>query len=131
MKRPLLVTVIGVVMVLIGLFQGFIGAVTFSKRNDADFLADVDQPSSKVGTWGVALLAFGVVSLLLGLALLSGSHAARMLVGVFEVAQIAGGVWLLVDGKSSQRGSAIGAIVGALVVLYFLFGTQKAKDYYA
>jgi hypothetical protein len=130
-QRPFPVTVMSLVMIVIGLFQGLIGVVTFANRNDAEFLADSGQTSSALTAWGLALIVFGVVSVVLGVALLSGSRLARMLVGLFEVAQIVGAVWLIVEGSGSRTASAVGTIVGALILLHFLFRTEKAKAFFA
>lgn len=130
-QRPLIVTVIGLVMMVVGVLQVAIGAVSFVNRNDAKFLADAGKSSDFVSTWGIVLIVMGVLSFFLGLALLKGSNFARMLVGIFEVLQIAGGIYLLTGGHSSQKSSAIGTIIGGLLALYFLFGTQKAKEFFA
>ena len=130
-QRPLLVTIIGVVMIIVGLFQGLRGVVSFVNRNDAKFLADAGKSSDVISTWGVMLMVFGVLSVLLGLALLKGSKTARLIVGLFEVLQIAGAIYLLTGNHSTQKSAAIGTIVGAVIALYFLFGTQKAKEFFA
>jgi hypothetical protein len=126
-----LVTIIGVVMILVGMFQAIIGVVTFVARNDTTFLSEADITSSQATTFAIMLMVFGVVSVLLGGALLRGSKVARMLVGVFEILQIAGAVWVAVAGHDNQRVSAIATMIGAAVVLYFLFGTEKAKEFFA
>jgi len=130
-QRPFLVTIIGIVMVVVGVLQVALGAVSFVNRHDAKFLADAGKSSDFVSGWGIALIILGALSFILGLALLKGSNFARMLVGIFEVLQIAGGIYLLTGGHSSQKSSAVGTIVGAVIVLYFLFGTQKAKEFFA
>jgi hypothetical protein len=118
-------------MILVGLFQGLIGFVTFLDRNDAEFLLDADMTSSQATTFALFLMVFGVVSVVLGGALLGGSKLARTLVGLFQVLQIAGSIWILIAGHNNQRASAVGSIIGGAIVLYFLFGTDKAKAFFA
>ena len=131
MKRPFLVTIISIVMIVVGLFQAIIGATVLAERNDATFLADADVTSSQATGFGIALLVIGVLSVLLAIGLLRGSRIARALIGLVEVAQIASGIYALVKLDSSRQASAVGTIIGALIVLYFLFGTEKAKHFFA
>ncbi len=121
----------GVIMTIVGLFQGVIGLITFLDRNDAEFLAEADKTTAQLTAFSLVLMVFGVVSIVLGLALLRGSKLARMLIGIFEVLQIAGGIWLLVSGHDNQRIGAGASILGAVITLYLLFGTEKAKAFFA
>jgi hypothetical protein len=131
MKRPVLVTVIGIVMIVVGLLQVGVGILLVSQRNDADVLAEANVTTSELTSVAVGLLVIGALSVVLAFALLNGSRIARALIGLVELAQIAGGVYILVELDSSHQASGIGQIVGGLIVLYFLFGTDKAKAYFA
>jgi hypothetical protein len=131
MKRPVLVTVIGVLAVLGGVAQVVFGALLFGLRNDATFLADANIESNQVTPLAIALIVIGALTVVFAVGLLKGSRLSRNLVGVMEVLQIAGAVYALVALDAARRPSAIGSIVGALVVLYFLFGTEKAKAFFA
>ncbi|MFZ4719407.1 MAG: hypothetical protein ACOYMR_08275 [Ilumatobacteraceae bacterium] len=131
MKRPVVVTVIGVLAALGGIAQVVFGAVLFGLRNDATFLADANIESSQVTPLAIALIIIGVLTVVFALGLLKGSRLSRDLVGIMEVLQIAGAIYTIVSLDSSRRASAIGSIVGALIVLYFLFGTEKAKAFFA
>jgi hypothetical protein len=131
MKRPFLVTLIGIVMIVVGVLQVLIGILFISQRNDASVLADANATSSEFTSIAVGLIVFGALSVLLAFALLAGSRIARALIGLLELFQIAGGVWVLLTLDSNHQASAIGQIIGGLIVLYFLFGTEKAKSYFA
>jgi predicted PurR-regulated permease PerM len=131
MKRPVLVTVIGIVMIVVGLLQVGVGILLVSQRNDATVLADANATTNELTSIAVGLLVVGAISVLLAFGLLNGSRVARGLIGVLEIGQIAAGVYMLVKLDSTYQGSAIGQIIGALIVLYFLFGTEKAKTYFA
>jgi len=131
MKRPVLVTVIGIVMIVVGLLQVGVGILLVSQRNDATVLADANVTTSELTSIAVSLLVIGSLSVLLAFALLNGSRIARALIGLLELGQIAGGIYILVKLDSSHQSSGIGQIVGGLIVLYFLFGTEKAKAYFA
>ena len=131
MKRPVLVNVIGVVMIVVGLLQVGTGILLVSQRNDANVLADANATTSELTSIAVTLLVIGALSVLLAFGLLNGSRFARALIGVLELGQIAGGIYILVKLDSSHQASGVGQIVGGLIVLYFLFGTEKAKAYFA
>jgi hypothetical protein len=131
MKRPFLVTVISIVMIVVGLFQAVIGITVLVERNDETFLADADVTSSQATGFGIALLVIGALSVLLAFGLLRGSRLSRALIGLVEVSQIASGIYALINLDSTRQASAIGMIVGALIVLYYLFGTDKAKAFFA
>lgn len=131
MKRPFLVTLIGIVMIVVGVLQVLIGILFISQRNDASVLADANATTSELTSIAVGLMVIGAVSVLLAFALLGGSRLARGLIGLLEIGQIVGGVYILLKLDSTHQASAIGQIAGALIVLYFLFGTDKAKAYFA
>jgi hypothetical protein len=131
MKRPFLVTVISIVMIVFGVLQAIVGLTVLVERNDDTFLADADMTSSQATGFGIALLVIGTLSVFLAFGLLRGSRIARALIGLVEVSQIASGVYALVKLDSTRQASAIGTIIGAVIVLYFLFGTDKAKRFFA
>ena len=131
MKRPVMVTIIGVLMVLAGLGQLVLGAVLMANRNDATFLDDANSTSSTVTGIGIGLLLVGALSVLLSIGMFKGSRLSRDLIGVLEAGQVGVAVYTIVALDQSHRSGAVGSIVGALVVLYFLFGTDKAKTYFA
>lgn len=131
MRRPVLVTVIGVLAVLGGVAQLGFGAVLLSLRNDATFLADANITTDQVMPMAIASMVIGVLTIVFAIGLLKGSRLSRSLVGLMELLQIGAGVYALATLDSGHRATAIGTIVGAVVVLYFLFGTQKSKDFFA
>ena len=131
MRRPIVVTIIGVLAIIGGVAQAVFGAVLLTLRNDATFLADANIESSQVTALAIATLVIGVLTVIFAIGLLKGSRVSRMIVGVMEVLQIAGAGYTIAALDSARRGPAIGSIVGAVIVLYFLFGTEKAKRFFA
>ena len=132
MKRPLIVTVMGLLLVLVGLGQAVLGAVVLGKHSDVTFLSDTKlDTSSKAVSVGIVLIVIGVLSVLFAIALLKGSRFARAWVGLVQLSSIGYGIYSIVSLKGATRSASIGTIAGALVVLYFLFGTEKAKAYFA
>jgi hypothetical protein len=107
------------------------GGILFGLRNDQTFLADANIKSGAATAVAIACLIVGVLTVVFSLGLLGGNRVARGLLGISELAQAGLGVYGLVALDASKRISCIGAIVSALIVLYFLFGTDKAKAFFS
>ena len=131
MKRPVLVTVIGVLAVLGGVAQAVFGGLLFGLRNDETFLADANITSSKVTPIAIGAIVIGVLTVIFAIGLLKGSRLSRDLVGLMELLQLGVGIYIVAALDSSHRATAIGNIVGAVIVLWFLFFTDKAKAFFA
>ena len=131
MKRPVMVTVIGVLAILTGIAQLGFGGLLLGLRKNAKFLADSTMTTNKVTYYAAALLAVGFLTVVFAVGLLKGSRLSRDVIGLMELCGIAGGVYAVVALDTARRSSGIGSIVGAVIVLYFLFGTQKAKAFFA
>ncbi len=130
MKRPLLVTIIGIILMIAGVGQIAFGGLLLSQRNDAELLTEADITSSQALAIGLVTLVLGVLSIVFALGLFRGSRIARLFVGVLEIGQIIAATITIATLDSSRRASAIGSVVSALIVLYFLFGTDKAKRFF-
>ena len=131
MKRPIYVTITAVLSFLVGALQVGMGLFVVSKRHDAKFLADADASSSKLLVLGVALAVIGLITLLMAIGLMRGSRLARGIVGFGLFMQGVAGVYTLITLKGGNRVSAVSMIVGSLVALYMLFGSEKARNFFA
>ena len=131
MKRPVLVTIIGILAMLSGVAQVAFGGLLLGLRNDAKFLADANMTTDKVTYIAIALVAIGVLTAVFAVGLLKGSRVSRDVIGVMEVLGLGMAIYTIAVLDASHRSTAIGNIVGTLVVLYFLFGTEKAKTFFA
>ena len=129
--RPVLVTVIAVLMVISGIVSMIAGVAIIVLRNDAEFILEVRRDREHVARHRhrradrrclITFLAFG---------LLRGSSTARFVIGVVEVLHIIGAVFMLIRYHGPYRSSAVGTIIFSVIVLWILFGTRKAQDYFA
>jgi len=118
-------------LMIAGVGQIAFGGLLVSQRNDAELLTEADITSSQALAIGLVTLVFGVLSIVFALGLFRGSRIARLFVGVLEIGQIIAATITIATLDSSRRASAIGSVVSALIVLYFLFGTDKAKRFFA
>jgi len=129
--RPVLVSIISLVLAVVGALQAVHGFVIFLDRHDTSFLADADISSAHATTLALTMMIGGVIRVALAFALLNGSRLARAVIGVYEVLQIAFAVYSIVALGPDNAFSAYVSIAGAVIVLYFLFATDKAKTYFA
>ncbi len=129
--RPVLVTVIAVLMVISGIVSMIAGVAIIALRNDAEFiLKSGETPSTSLGI-GIGALIVGAIITFLAFGLLRGSSTARFVIGVVEVLHIIGAVIMLIRYHGPYRSSAVGTIIFSVIVLWILFGTRKAQDYFA
>jgi hypothetical protein len=131
MKRPIIVTAMGVLLTLSSVLQVALGILVFVKRDDVDFLEEASVSADHAAVVGVVLIALGLVSLVLAVGLFAGNRIARDLVGLVQVGTIIAGLYGAFTLDEAHRPGAVGSIGGAMVVLYFLFATEKAKAYFA
>jgi hypothetical protein len=131
-KRPIFVTVMGWLATIVGIIQVVFGVIVVAKHNDATFLKGVkDLTAQKAMISGISTIVVGVLSLVLSQALLRGSRIARDLFGLVQLAQVGFGIYTILQLDAKYQGSAYGGIGSAVVVLYFLFGTDKARAFFA
>jgi hypothetical protein len=121
------VTIVAVIVFIQGLIGLIAGIGLVIERNNETLLAHVDVTSSTVAAHGWAAIVAGVVALLAGWGLFGGANWARLLVGIVEVAQAAGGVYMLVAWDGHYRFQALQQIGIALVVLWMLFSAQADR----
>jgi ABC-type multidrug transport system permease subunit len=100
-------------------FLGFMGVIGLVSWND------VTEP------WGIGALAFAALFAIASYALLRGSRAARMVLAALAVA---GGVMALVYvfvGPTSAILPSLFTALLAAVLIWLLYGTQAAQEYFA
>jgi hypothetical protein len=131
MKRPLLVTVIGLLAILSGISQAIFGLLFIGLRHDAKLLEDSSLTTGKITFFGIALVVIGVLTVLFAIGLLKGSRLSRDLIGLMELIGIAAAIYAIVALDSSRRTTGITTIISSVIVLYFLFGTKKAQAFFA
>ena len=131
MKRPVFVTIVGSLGIVLGTAQGALGLAVIALHISGARTEVVNFKSGTAVAIGVACIVVGVLGVLFAIGLLRGSRVARGLLGISQLAQIGVSIYTLAALDASRRPGAIGGIVVALVVLYFLFGTDKAKAFFA
>ena len=130
-RRPVLVTIIGLLVIVIGVIQSLIGSLFLANQNDAQVLSDSGATSEQLSSLGTVLLLTGVISVIAAFSLLRGRRWARLLLLLVELGQIVGGVYALVTFTGQQQTNGIVSIAGGVIVIYFLYFTDKARTFFA
>jgi hypothetical protein len=127
--RPFGISFMSLMIMALGLLEIVGGVLILFQRSDADLLAAVDLTSSQLTTYAVFTLMFGVIVVLVGLALRTGQSWARYVVGVVAAVRLASLVWVVVSYHSIHWYSAIWPMVIYALVAGYLFFDDDAKAY--
>ena len=129
-RRPGLVTLLLILVVIEGLFSIFVGLVLVFTRDSVTVTGDVQASSSSVALWlGILLVVIGVVYLLVARGLANGNNFSRLLVAAVTIVSIAGSVWVLFAHPGGARWSTVGSILLGVIVLAILY-SPKASAFF-
>ena len=94
-------------------------------------IVEVNEPGSTIVGVGVAAIISGTISVLLAIGLRRGSRVARALVLIYEVLHIIGLVYAMIRlDHTTFLSSAIVSIVIAMLVIWYLYGTRGAQEFF-
>lgn len=131
-KRPFIVGLMGLLMYLQALVSIAFGVLLVLARNNDSVLGSTDIESGTALVLGIVLILVGLLLFLVARGLRHGSRAARNLVAFSELLGIAGAVYAIVTHAAGTSVAAgVGTIVGALVVLWILFGHEASKRFFS
>ncbi len=130
-RRPMLLSIITILMIISGVLSVLAGILTFVIRNDREWVVEVGETNFTRTSIAVAAIISGVISILFAMALRRGSRIARGLVGIYEVLHIVAAIYAIVklDHRTYLSG-AIVSIVLALIILWYLYATQKSREFF-
>ena len=132
-RRPGLVTLLLILVVLEGLVSIFVGLLFVLARDRATVngdLAAAGATGSSIALWlGILLIVIGVVYLLVARGLANGNGFSRLVVAAVTLVNIVGGIWLLVAHPGSARWSTVGSILLGVIVLAILY-SPKASAFF-
>lgn len=131
-KRPFAIGLMGIIMYLQALLMIVFGALFVATRNSAEVLGSADITSGSALTLGIVLVALGVLVFLVARSLRHGSRAARNIIGFVELLTLAGAIYAIVThAAGASFASGAGTIIGAVVVLWILFGHNASRQFFA
>jgi hypothetical protein len=113
----------------LGVLEVVGGALLLFQRGNDELLVVVDVTSSQLTTYAVFSLMFGVIVLLIGLALRTGQSWSRYVVGVVAAVRLASLIWVVVSYHSIHWYTAIWPMVVYALVAGYLFFDDDAKSY--
>ncbi len=119
-----------VVLAYIGfIFQVLAGILVMIEADEIVHQAKSGMTEDQLVGAGIAMVAIGVIGILLTGALARGSNVVRILFGVWVGLQVAGGLYAMVSHDGVRRGAGILPLVFGIVILYLLFN-QRAHDFF-
>jgi len=116
-KRPMGVTLVFVVILVLGLLTLVAGIARLFNRGD----------NATVGLWtAIITIVIGVLYLLVARGIASGSSFARFIVALLTVLMIAASVWTLIAAPSLWPALVIQILLG-LIVLLLLYSAPATR----
>lgn len=128
--RPLVVSLAATMMLLGSLVQIVLGVVFALRRHDDDVLARFGTDSSTLLAAAGFSVVVGALVALLAMLLLRGNRFARAFVGLSLLGDVVSGAYSAVAVDDTVRLIGVAQIVGAVLALYLLYGTQRAQRYF-
>ena len=130
-RRPFLLSVITILMILSGAFSVISGVILALFHNNDTLRHDSGESPSTLLSLGITGIILGLIHIWLALALRRGSRIARLLVGLYEFVVIAAALWALIALHAEYRVNAIVTILISLFVLWYLFVHQRSRLFFA
>jgi hypothetical protein len=128
--RPGGITLLMILGVINGIASIVAGILLVLDKDDAKLLELTNMSENQHTTAGVVAIAFGVLAILLALALGGGSNIVRWLFGIVAMFNAAYGVWGLFALHGEQQLSAGFQLVFSVIVLWILFGSQRSEEFF-
>lgn len=130
-RRPGVVTFIGVVLWISAVVAAVAAVVVFIYRGNEDFQAATGQSADALLGVAIAELIVFVLMAWVASSIMRGSRGVRMLVGVVMGIRIAASLWFMITHH--QGGflyAGIANIAIALFVLWALFANEKSEEWF-
>jgi hypothetical protein len=130
-RPPILLSIVTILMIIAGLLAIIGGIITLILRNDEQWVAEVGETVFIRTSLSVGAIISGLISVLLAIGLRRGSRVARALVLIYEVLHIIGVVYAMIRfDHSTFLASSIVSIVLALLIIWYLYGTRGAQEFF-
>jgi hypothetical protein len=131
LRRPGIVTFIGVIIVVQGFLAAVAGVVVLAFNGSDRIQAASNQTSSALVGTGIAELVIGALYLAVGFGVLNGNRGSRFLVVLAQGIGMALATWLLLThhaGGYSTR-SLITLLIGTFVI-WALYGHRESEEWF-
>lgn len=130
-RRPGVVTFVGVVLYIKAVIAAVIGIAVLFERNTAEFQATAGQSSDELLTTAIVELIVAALLFLVAWAIMSGAKWARLAVAIVFGIRIAVATWWMIThlGGGFQWNAIITVGVG-IFVLWALYGNDASERYF-
>ena len=129
-SRPFVVSLASAMMLLGSLVQIILGVAFALRRHDEELLARFDaEPSTLLAAAGFSVVDGALVALF-AILLLRGNRFGRAILGLSLLGDVVSGAYSSVALEDTVRLIGVAQIVGAVLALYLLYGTEKAQRYF-
>jgi succinate dehydrogenase/fumarate reductase cytochrome b subunit len=130
-RRPGVVTFIGVIVTIQGFLALVAGVAVILFRDDGDIQQATNQSSSALLGAGIGELIVAALLLAIGFGILNGSRVSRFVVALGQGISMALATWLLLThhtGGYTSR-SLITLLIGVFVI-WALYGNDESEAYF-
>jgi len=124
---PLGVSIITILMYIGAVLDIAAGIFLLIETSEVATAADVAE--STITGSAIALLVIGVIIGLLAFGLRSGSNGVRLLIGVVMALRIVFSIYAVIALPTARYEGLVTGII-AIVILYFLYGSQESKAFF-
>lgn len=128
-RRPVLVTVLLVLVVISGVLSILGGIIIVVAHNSSEVIAETG--SSSIGLWlGILAIIVGLVYLAVAKGLGSGNNGSRLLVAIVSVINIAAGLYVALTQTGNATYSGWSSVFWGVVILAILY-SPSANAFFA
>lgn len=126
-KVPLGISVITILMYIGAIFDIAAGVFLLIEKGPAAEAAELSE--STITYFAIALIALGVIIGLLAWGLRSGSKGVRLVIGFVMGLRLVFSIWVIIAVPASRFEGFVTGVI-ALVVLYFLYGSEESNSFF-
>lgn len=128
-RRPFGVSFMSLMIMALGILEAVEGFLVLFQRSNTDLLEATGVSSGQIATYAVFTIMFGVIVVLVGLALRTGQSWARYVVGVLAAVRLVSLIWVVVAYHSIHWYTAIWPMAVYALVAGYLFFDDDAKAF--
>jgi hypothetical protein len=130
-RRPGVVTFIGIILYIQAVVAAAFGIVAFLERNNLEWQLVTGQSDSDLIVFAIVELIFAVALFLVASGVMSGAKWSRMLVAIVAGLRIVAlSWWMLTHHAGGIHSAAIIHILIYVFVLWALYGHKESSEFY-
>ncbi len=128
--RPFGVSFISVLIVVLGALEAVGGVLLLFQSGQDELLGAAGVSSGQITTYAMFSIMFGIIVVLIGMALRGGAIWARYVVGILSAVRLASLIWVVVSYHNMHWYTAIWPMVIYALIAGYLFTDEDAKAYF-